>query len=84
MSGIEMAFDGPYKHQASMGSAWERKTPTRPRHSQCGGGTTLLDSTRYQLMDLAVPPVSIEPLYTSTMERLTHIAVDTVPTKIHK
>ncbi|XP_066909269.1 semaphorin 5c [Halyomorpha halys] len=84
MSGIEAAFAGPYKHQATVGSAWERQGPTRPRHSQCSGATTLLDSTRYQLMDLAVQPVSQEPLYTSTMERLTHIAVDTVSTKIHK
>lgn len=84
MSGIEAAFAGPYKHQATVGSAWERQAPARPRHSQCSGATTLLDSTRYQLMDLAVQPVSQEPLYTSTMERLTHIAVDTVSTKIHK
>lgn len=38
---------------------------------------------RYQLMDNAVQPSTLEPLYYKPLEILTHIAVDVVPTKPH-
>ncbi|XP_024085624.1 semaphorin-5B isoform X1 [Cimex lectularius] len=81
-SAIEEAFDGPFKYQASAGSAWERKNVPN-HHSTCTGNQTGLDSTRYQLMDLAVQPMSTEPLYHSELETLTHIVVDTISTKIN-
>lgn len=43
----------------------------------------LMGSHRYQLMDESVQPITIEPLFTSTLERLTHIGLDTVATKVH-
>lgn len=36
---------------------------------------------RYQLMDNAVQPTTLDPLYYKPLEILTHIAVDVVPTK---
>ncbi|XP_073996502.1 semaphorin 5c isoform X4 [Rhodnius prolixus] len=83
MSAIETAFSGPFKHQASASSAWER-SQVRPRHSTCSGTQTVLDSTKYQLMDSAIQPTSLDPLYHSRLETLLHIAVDTVATKMHK
>jgi len=38
---------------------------------------------RYQLMDNAVQPTTLDPLYYRPLEILTHIAVDVVPTKPH-
>lgn len=38
---------------------------------------------RYQLMDNAVQPTTMDPLYYKPLEILTHIAVDVVPTKPH-
>lgn len=42
-----------------------------------------MGSHRFQLMDLAVQPITIEPLYFTKLERFTHIALDTIATKIH-
>lgn len=34
-------------------------------------------------MDNAVQPTTMDPLYYKSLETLTHIAVDVVPTKVH-
>lgn len=42
-----------------------------------------MGSHRFQLMDESVQPITVEPLFTSKLERFTHIALDTVATKLH-
>lgn len=86
MSAIEEAFSGPFKHQSHPGAAWERDYPQNRNHFECERAShtrQLLDSSRYQLMDAAVQPVTPSPLYHANLETLTHIAVDALPTKLH-
>ncbi|BET01798.1 Sema [Nesidiocoris tenuis] len=80
MSAINAAFAGPFKHQATSTSTWEKKI-VNSQHSSCSGAQALLDSTRYQLMDMAIQPITETPLYHSELETLTNIAVDVVTTK---
>lgn len=86
LTAIQTAFNGAFKYQSSVGSAWERYLPAGPRQSQCQQTTQnhLLQSSRYQLMDSAVQPTSQSPLYNSQLEIITHIAVDILPTKMHR
>lgn len=44
----------------------------------------LLDSSRYQLMDQAVQPSTVQPLHFTKLERFTHIALDMISTKLHE
>lgn len=86
MSAIEDAFEGPFKHQDNPSAAWERDFSQNRNHFECEAASQtrqLLDSSRYQLMDLAVQPVTPKPLYSANLETLTHIAVDALPTKLH-
>lgn len=85
ISSIHKAFNGPFKHQANPKSTWEKHTNSHT-HFQCdmqSDAQHLLDSERFQLMDQAVQPSTINPLFTSELERLSHIVVDIVPTKHH-
>lgn len=86
LTAIQTAFNGPFKHQATVGSAWERHMSPHSRHSQCHETAPhqLLESSRYQLMDSAVQPTTQTPLYVSQLETITHIAVDVLPTKLHR
>lgn len=90
MSSIDAAFFGPFKHQEHPGSAWERHVPPHKRHFECQSSSPqshshhLLDSSRYQLVDSAVQPATLEPLYTGRLETLTHISVHVLPTKLHR
>lgn len=92
MSAINAAFNGPFKHQETMTSAWERRETANRAQYECkasgAGGLArhnmMLDSHRYQLMDQAVQPLSNYPLYHTTGERLTYIALDLIPTKLHE
>lgn len=34
-------------------------------------------------MDEAVQPITVHPLFVSKLEKITHIALDTIPTKLH-
>lgn len=43
----------------------------------------LINSHRFQLMDDAVQPLSVYPLFVSKHERLTHVTLDTIATKLH-
>lgn len=43
----------------------------------------MMGSHRYQLMDDAIQPITNEPLFTSKLERFTHIALDAIATKQH-
>ena len=88
MSAINAAFAGPFKHQEHPGSAWERHVSHQKRRFECqttsSNSHQLLDSNRYQLMDSAVQPATIHPLYTGRLETLTHIAIHVLPTKLHR
>lgn len=90
MSSIAAAFSGPFKHQEHPGSAWERHVSPHKRHFECQSDSSqshshqLLDSNRYQLMDSAVQPATLQPLYVGRLETLTHISVDVLPTKLHR
>lgn len=79
---IETAFNGPYKHQQSMGSAWEQ-SPNPQTQRQCQS-SNVFDSAKYQLMDNAVQPISQVPLYFRQLETIVHIAVDVIATKLDR
>lgn len=91
MSAINAAFRGPFKHQETITSTWERQEASHRAPYECkvneGASirhSQLIDSHRYQLMDQAVQPVSGQPLFYSKLERFTHIALDMIPTKLHE
>ncbi|XP_021914247.1 semaphorin-5A-like isoform X2 [Zootermopsis nevadensis] len=89
MSSIAAAFSGPFKYQKSHDSAWETFVKRNKSHFECKPDPAdnyyqVLDSSRYQLMNDAVQPATLHPLYKGLLETLTHIAVDVLPTKQHK
>lgn len=43
----------------------------------------MIGSAYYQLMDESIQPISQQPLFTSKLERFTHIALDSIATKQH-
>lgn len=86
MSAIEQAFSGPFKHQVHPGAAWEKDYSQNRDHFECEAPSLtrhLIDSSKYQLMDSAVQPITPQPLYNSNLETLIHISVDSLPTKLH-
>lgn len=90
MSSIQRAFAGPFKYQDSLDSNWHRQESPYRDHYECSAGKngmsrqSPLDSSKYQLMDQAVQPITTHPLYFSKLERLSHIAIDKVSTKLHE
>lgn len=91
MSAIQRAFAGPFKYQDSPESIWHRQDSPHREHYECAAGRSniprqsqLMDSSKYQLMDQAVQPMTNQPLYLSKLERLSHIAIDKIPTKVHE
>lgn len=91
MSSIDAAFAGPFKHQESINSAWERHDTPHRGHYECTAAkatpprhTQLLDSSRYQLMDMAVQAITNEPLHVTKLERLQQITIDAISTKLHE
>lgn len=45
MAAIEEAFQGPFKHQDSPGSAWESRQVDHQFHTRCGVGESRYYST---------------------------------------
>ncbi|XP_039431526.2 semaphorin-5A [Culex pipiens pallens] len=89
MSAIHAAFSGAFKYQDSLGSAWHRQDAQHRDHYECNAGPTarhvsLLDSSKYQLMDQAVQPITGQPLHHTQLERFGHVAIDVIPTKLHE
>lgn len=89
LSAINSAFSGPFKYQDTPTSTWERKEWERNQF-ECKFNQMsskrheiLISSHRFQLMDEAVQPLTVHPLFVSKLERLTHIALDTISTKLH-
>ncbi|XP_018916719.2 semaphorin 5c [Bemisia tabaci] len=90
LTAINAAFNGPFKYQSSVGSAWEKIPNTGGLFAQCQRNKaeqteqSLSDALKYRLMDSAVQPTTLHPLYSSQLETLTHIAMDVVPTKSNR
>lgn len=89
LSAINAAFSGPFKYQETPSSIWEHKELQFKHQFECKFNPTsslrhdILNSAhRFQLMNDAVQPITIHPLYTSH-EKLIHITVDFIPTKFH-
>lgn len=90
MSAIKAAFKGPFKHQETPTSIWERKDLDMRNQFACKPNSMSsirhdiwISSQRYQLMDEAVQPITTHPVFISKLKRITHIALDSVPTKLH-
>lgn len=88
LSAINAAFNGPFKHQETTSSTWERKELEIRNQFECKFNPMpsirhdlLMGSHRFQLMDLAVQSISFDPLYYTKLQRFTHIALDTIATK---
>lgn len=85
MSAVNASFDGPFKYQPSPSSAWVPETADK-HHFRCEGSGTSLEADfaadKFQLMDKPVMPRSADPLYILNGERLTHVAVDVVATRL--
>lgn len=71
-------------------STWERKEPANRNAYECKFNSQpaarhdfVIGSPFYQLMDESIQPVSLRPLFTSKLERFTHIALDSIATKQH-
>ena len=92
ITSIHAAFAGPFKYQDSVGSAWHPQNIERREHFECKGSKNTssqhlqlqLDSSKYQLMDLSVQPTTTAPLHVSELERVSHIALDMISTKLHE
>ncbi|CAH1153476.1 unnamed protein product [Phaedon cochleariae] len=85
LTAINYAFDGSFKHQQDMDSAWSSQTNNYVDHFSCEPSkreTNLPETSKYQLMDLAVQPTTLNPLHVTILERLTHLTVDIVETKL--
>lgn len=88
LTAINSVFSGPFKHQESTTSTWERKNSNSQIHNECQTARSphmhhLRESAKYQLMDDAVQATSIQPLHHASSERFIHIALDVISTKLH-
>ncbi|KAL3289509.1 hypothetical protein HHI36_022926 [Cryptolaemus montrouzieri] len=86
LTSINNAFNGPFKYQEGMGAAWHASSTQHREHLECKSTQTrhLLETSKYQLMDSAVQPTTLNPLLVAEQERFTHITTDVVSTKLHK
>ncbi|XP_018012193.1 semaphorin-5A [Hyalella azteca] len=83
MTSVNRTFDGAFKHQSSPNSLWTSVTDNQD-HYRCRYQDTqrfTKSAPKYLLMDSSVAPVDSEPVYSLDFQRLTHIAVDVVPTR---
>lgn len=85
LTAVDDAFNGPFKYQNDMNSAWTRHDIPNRDHLNCKATrhNNLLETARYQLMDSAVQATTLNPLYTADLERFSHITVDVIETKHH-
>lgn len=96
ISAINSAFAGPFKYQENLTQFWQTTNFQNPQYrafQECQAASdtgdrrrsaTLMESTKYQLMDESVKPMTINPLYYAKLERFTHISIDVIPTKFHE
>ncbi|XP_076455691.1 semaphorin-5A-like isoform X2 [Babylonia areolata] len=93
MSALEDVFNGPFKHQKDSMSAWMRHENGHPETRKCvaeSGASKrsseksparLVMAQKYQLMDQAVQPDTLQPIVVREQERWTHLVVDHVVSK---
>lgn len=90
MSSISKAFDGSTKYQdiVSGSTIWRTMKPLGEnftcKNSQRSSTINLLDSSKYKLMEHAVQPMHLNPLYVEKLEIFTHISVIKIATKLHE
>ena len=97
LDSMQESFAGPFRSQSNPTSTWE-SVHSSHTHSHCNShhstqhstsSSSLLEAEKYQLMDRAVQPITRQgktgngPLIRLDLERVSHIAVDVVATKIH-
>ncbi|CAG0917811.1 unnamed protein product [Notodromas monacha] len=80
LSDIERSFNGPFKYQPSVNSAWVSVQQGRrvKDHFSCNGSmdeTDIMESWKYQLMEKPVAPTTGEPLWKVDGRRGTHLAI---------
>ncbi|XP_076324737.1 semaphorin-5A-like isoform X2 [Tachypleus tridentatus] len=83
ITNIERTFEGPFKHQETPKSQWEKHNGPH-WHFQCetpGSSQHLVDADRFKLMDDAVQASYSRPVYMTKFERFSKVVVDIVPTK---
>lgn len=96
MTAFTTVWNGAYKYQENSKSAWEKDDSTKPLQCPDDSGTdkrssedgTLRKSSRqmmqaqkYQMMDQAVQPHTLEPVVFGSNERWSHLVVDSVKGK---
>ncbi|KAB7496635.1 Semaphorin-5A, partial [Armadillidium nasatum] len=86
MASVNASFNGYFKHQPTPSSAWGPSSVANTNHFNCersshGDHEESLLANKYQLMDLAVQPLTVHPIYSLDFRRMTHIAVDVVSTR---
>lgn len=86
MSAIDEAFNGAFKYQNDMNSAWTRHDIPHREHLECKASrhNNLLETSRYQLMDSAVQATTLDPLYLTALERFSHITIDVIASKHYR
>ncbi|XP_044765447.1 semaphorin-5B isoform X1 [Coccinella septempunctata] len=86
LTAINDAFNGPFKYQEGMEAAWHASSTPHREHLECKSSTSrhLIETTKYQLMDSAVQPLTLDPVHIAEKDRYTHITTDIVSTKLHK
>ncbi|KAL5292663.1 SEMA5A family protein [Megaselia abdita] len=92
LSEINRSFSGDFKYQENINSNWKPVSVEHRNQFECTRETVqshskfpekhLIESSRYQLMDSAVQPISLKPIYHETMTRFTQISVDFIDTKL--
>lgn len=89
MSSISKAFSGSTRYQdiVSGSTIWRTMKPLDEnftcKNSQ-RSSSNLLDSSKYKLMEHAVQPMHLNPLYVEKLEIFTHISVIKIATKLHE
>ncbi|CAG2193797.1 SEMA5 [Mytilus edulis] len=96
MTSFTNVFNGAYKYQENVRSAWMKDTSEKPlscpddsgtdkRSSDDGGlrksSLQIMQAQKYQLMDDAIQPHTLDPLVFGQNERWTHLVVDSVKGK---
>lgn len=86
LTAINNAFNGPFKYQEGMEAAWHASSTSHREHLECKPTTSrhLIETTKFQLMDSAVQPLTKDPIHIAEKERYTHITTDVLSTKLHK
>ncbi|KAF2353568.1 Thrombospondin type-1 (TSP1) repeat [Trinorchestia longiramus] len=83
LTSVNRTFEGPFKYQSNTNSLWSSVTDDLD-HYRCqyrDKSRGIVSSAKYQLMDSSVLPIDSRPVYALDFQRLTHIAVDVVPTR---